>query len=476
MTTRPSLTRRTLIQAMFYGAGASVLIACGGGSRGGAVTPAPPVDPDVPEPPVVPATQLPLSAGPLAAIGPLVQSEVDGIFIPEGFSIRRVARHLQNPRTGLSDPLGLLGYHWHVFPDGGAVFPVEDDGGWVYVSNSETPLGGGVGALRFDAEGQIVDAYRILNNTRTNCAGGATPWGTWLSCEEVTDGRVYECHPLGTPSQAVAHPALGIFRHEAAAVDWHTRTVFMTEDRGDGRFYRFRSFGETTSMTGQPALDLANGVLEVLEVEGFENGGYQDDLAQARLLKKVRWVPVINPDQPQENVRATLEASTGSAPGTVFRGGEGLWLQYLPEDAQPVVAGSPNPLRAVAFFACKGDNRVYALDIDNDQIEVVFDNEQLIAPDAPFDDVDNVVVSPSGDVVVAEDGEQMRLMVMVPNQPAKVLVQVPGGGSELTGPAFTPDGSRLYFSSQRGPSGDLVATGVTYELTVPAAFRTPVDT
>lgn len=131
MTTRPSLTRRTLIQAMFYGAGASVLIACGGGSRGGAVTPAPPVDPDVPEPPVVPATQLPLSAGPLAAIGPLVQSEVDGIFIPEGFSIRRVARHLQNPRTGLPDPLGLLGYHWHVFPDGGAVFPVEDDGGWV---------------------------------------------------------------------------------------------------------------------------------------------------------------------------------------------------------------------------------------------------------------------------------------------------------------------------------------------------------
>ena len=287
---------------------------------------------------------------------------------------------------------------------------------------------------------------------------------------------MYECHPLGTPSQAVAHPALGIFRHEAAAVDWHTRTVFMTEDRGDGRFYRFRSFGETTSMTGQPALDLANGVLEVLEVEGFENGGYQDDLAQARLLKKVRWVPVINPDQPQENVRATLEASTGNAPGTVFRGGEGLWLQYLPEDAQPVVAGSPNPLRAVAFFACKGDNRVYALDIDNDQIEVVFDNEQLIAPDAPFNDVDNVVVSPSGDVVVAEDGEQMRLMVMVPNQPAKVLVQVPGGGSELTGPAFTPDGSRLYFSSQRGPSGDLVATGVTYELTVPAAFRTPVGT
>ena len=211
-------------------------------------------------------------------------------------------------------------------------------------------------------------------------------------------------------------------------------------------------------------------------MEGFENGAYQDDLAQARLLGKVRWVPVITPDQPQEQVRSAIEASTGGgAPGTVFRGGEGLWLQYLPEDAQPVVAGSPHPLRAVAFFACKGDNRIYALDIDNDQIEVVFDNEQLIAPEAPFDDVDNLVVSPAGDVIVAEDGERMRLMVMVPNQPAKILLQVPGGGSELTGPAFTPDGARLYFSSQRGPSGQLVATGVTYELTIPAAFRAPVS-
>ena len=111
-------------------------------------------------------------------------------------------------------------------------------------------------------------------------------------------------------------------------------------------------------------------------------------------------------------------------------------------------------------------------DIDNDQIEVVFDNEQLIGSgEAPFNDVDNIVVGPAGDVVVAEDGDLMRLMVMVPNQPARILLQIPGGGSELTGPAFTPDGSRLYFSSQRGPSALLLPTGATYELTIPEAFR-----
>ena len=85
--------------------------------------------------------------------------------------------------------------------------------------------------------------------------------------------------------------------------------------------------------------------------------------------------------------------------------------------------------------------------------------------------MDNLVVSPAGDVVVAEDGDLMRLMVMIPNQPAKILLQVPGGGSELTGPAFTPDGSRLYFSSQRGRAALLSPSGVTYEVTIPEAFR-----
>ena len=107
-----------------------------------------------------------------------------------------------------------------------------DDGGFVLVSNSEN-FKGGASALRFGSGGQVEDAYSILSGTTQNCSGGGTPWGTWLSCEEVEDGRVWECNPSGR-RKAVPHPAMGIFKHEAAAVDERRRRVYLTEDLIDG--------------------------------------------------------------------------------------------------------------------------------------------------------------------------------------------------------------------------------------------------
>ncbi len=448
-------SRRDFLRYVFLTAGAATtpawLAACGSGSSRDS-------SPD--------GKEFTIAPGPLSGIGPLVDTGVDGIMAPEGFSVRVVARNLYNPVSGAFDPLKLSGYNWHSAPDGGAVF-AADDGGWVYVSNSEAD-NGGVGALRFSADGSITSAYRILDGTRRNCAGGATPWQTWLSCEETGDGIVYECEPFGSVDTAQARPALGVFNHEAAAVDLPTRTIFLTEDAGDGRLYRFVADAADLTADGS-RLNLQSGRLQALNVAGYDNGGYPEGAA-LHTLHRVTWVDLESPDQQQSEVRAALTAAGQPVPGTVFRGGEGIWHYEVPAALRGVPPGGTKPTRALLFFACKGDNRVLAYDIDNELIEIVFDNDSI---ELPMDDVDNLVVSPAGDVIVAEDGDAMRLIVVVPNQPAKTLLQVTLGGSELTGPAFTPDGSRLYFSSQRGPNLPLFDTGsgVTYELTIPPQFR-----
>ena len=415
--------------------------------------------------------ELHLPSGPLASIGPLehktlTSGAIDGIddevFAPAGFEVRCVARKGLNPVTGSPEPSG---FEWHKDPDGGAVYPSTADGGWVYVSNcEETP--GGVGALRFDAAGNVIDAYSILEDTRNNCAGGATPWGTWLSCEETSGGLVYECDPFGTPEDAVVKPALGAFPHEAAAVDPLHHVTYLTEDGGDQRFYRFVSFPEDayTDAKGQTRLRLEHGVLQVLNIEGFENGG-RPGAADVREPRKISWTT-------PGSEAASLPFVGATTRGTYFNGGEGIWYYEVPEAVRSIPATGSVPTRGVMFFATKGDNRVWALDVENQLIEIIYDNENM-QMETGFNQVDNVVVSPSGDVLVAEDGSLMRLVVVVPNGEAKVLMQITKGNSEITGPAFTPDGSRLYFSSQRGPSGEDGSgfEGATYEMLIPEEFR-----
>jgi uncharacterized protein len=160
----------------------------------------------------------------IGSIGPLQPPDSNGIRLPQGFSSRIIALSL----------LPVAGYTWHEFPDGGATF-AQPDGGWIYVSNSESAaaLSGGASAIRFSAEGDITSAYRILGGTRLNCAGGPTPWGTWLSCEEIPFGFVHECDPTGSFGARKLR-ALGAFKHEAAAVDPIYRHVYLTEDESDG--------------------------------------------------------------------------------------------------------------------------------------------------------------------------------------------------------------------------------------------------
>ncbi|NQZ96207.1 MAG: DUF839 domain-containing protein [Myxococcales bacterium] len=354
-------------------------------------------------------------------LGSLQGPDANGLMLPPGFTSRVVARTNEPPVASST-------YVWHRSPDGAAVFETSD-GGWVYVSNAEVSGGrGGVGALQFAPDGHIVDAYPVLEGTSRNCAGGPTPWGTWLSCEETTSGEVYECDPLGLERSEV-RPALGMFKHEAAAVDELTNIIYLTEDERDGCFYRFTPAG----LRGDGRPDLTEGAMEVAEVVGGQTG-------------PVVWHPLPFPTpHPNPFFDPTRKQVAASTP---FNGGEGIYS-----------------FGDLLYFATKGDNRVWCYDMRNQEMTITYDAADFANP--LLTGVDNVLISDAGDVLVAEDGGNLEIVAITAAGDVRPVVKIVGHNrSEVAGPAFDPSGTRLYFSSQRGQSGSSNG-GMTFEVSGP---------
>ncbi len=348
-----------------------------------------------------------------AAQDGLLPPDHNGIRLPQGFKSRIVARSGQT----------LFNYQWHAAPDGGVTFATPD-GGWIYVSNSERDKKqGGVGALRFDRQGRIIDAYSILKNTTRNCAGGHTPWQTWLSCEEYDRGQVWECDPFNKQPPRL-RPALGTFNHEAVTVDTLHKQLYLTEDKPDGCLYRYTA--QRFDAAGNPDLD--DGVLEVAEVINGSIGA-------------VRWHPVPDPQAIHTPTRQQAARSTR------FNGGEGIWFH----------AG-------IVYFTTKGDDRVWSYDTRSKMLAIVYNAAFYLRP--VLSGVDNITANAAGELLVAEDEGNMQIVIVTPDSIRPLLQVVGQNRSEITGPAFSPDGTRLYFSSQRGASGKS-EDGVTYEITGP---------
>lgn len=352
----------------------------------------------------------------IPTLGPLQGPDANGLRLPRGFTSRIIARSNEKP-------LADADYTWHWAPDGGATFATTG-GGWIYVSNCEMSGGaGGAGALEFGASGRLRNAYSILSGTSRNCSGGETPWGTWLSCEEVSDGYVWECDPMGL-QKARRLDALGTFAHEAVAADPVNNQFYLTEDEADGRLYRF------TPHDGAGGSDkLGSGVLEVAQIIGDETGN-------------VVWHRITDPNAKNKPTRYQVGYST------VFDGAEGVVY-----------------LDGIVYIGTKSDNRIWQYNIASNTFSVFYDVKTH--PNPIISGVDTLVASPTGEIFVAEDGGDMQIVAISPLLDLTPVVQVVGHqNSEITGPAFNHRGDRLYFSSQRGETGTS-AGGITFEVSGP---------
>ncbi len=411
-----------------------------------------------------------------AGFGPLVEDS-QGVFdLPRGFTYAIIAR------AGLPMYDGLL---VPGAPDGMAAFPAPS-GRTIVICNHEvnpdqqgpwgenlellsrvpieklydagpTPGTGGTTTLIYDTKARrLVSHYLSLAGTYRNCAGGATPWGSWVTCEETVQragpedkhGRFtaqkdhgYNFEVPAREERTLVDPiplkAMGRFHHEAIAVDPRSGVVYQTEDRDDGLLYRF--------IPEKPGDLKAGGRLQALalrDVPGADTRNWRRSPHTMPMNEplEVRWIDMDEVDSPDDDLRNRGQAA-GAA---VFARGEGMWtgsdgiyfactnggtsrggqiFRYVPSphEAQPGERESPG---SVELFIEPNDGNL-------------------------VQNADNLTVAPWGDLIVCEDrgNEQARLIGVTPAGRLYTFAFC-HLQSELAGACFSPDGSTLFVNIQ----------------------------
>lgn len=304
------------------------------------------------------------------------------------------------------------------------------------------PLAGGTTTLILDPTGARVERqFLSLAGTLVNCAGGVTPWGSWLSCEETSvaapetgqsHGYVFEV-PASAAGPVTPLPlkAMGRCRHEAAAVDPVTGIVYLTEDRDDSIFMRF--------LPDQPGRLAAGGRLEALVVDGIADArNWTASSIAVGPAHRVRWVPLRDVESPNDDLRLQGQAQGA----TIFARGEGIH-QGIGRDGRPefyFTCTSGGARRHGQIFRHRPGPTGGTLSLFHESRDP-----------ALMDYADNLTVAPWGHLIVCEDrsGDATNYLRGVTPQGRSYTLARLTAPTELAGACFSPDGETLFVNAYR---------------------------
>jgi secreted PhoX family phosphatase len=413
-----------------------------------------------------------------AGYGALVPDPRGRLDLPEGFRYRVISRE----GSKLSDGTPVPGDH-----DGMVAIAGRGDN-TILVRNHElrtadaNPLEGknpydstqvgGTTAVVVGPDRRVVRSYVSSSGSVNNCAGGGTPWGTWLTCEEdrtttgeQEHGYVFEVDPTDPENDLSRTPIreMGRFSHEAVDIDPRTGTAYLTEDDFEGLiddedpnldtrrsyFYRFLP----NNRRQRPGALQQGGTLQVAKLD---EAPADADFVDQNQAFTVRWITV-DPETPRDDALAADATRFNRLEGAFFKGGA-FWFDDT--------AGGESRL-----------GQIYRYLPATNTLELFYEGTDKNRLESP----DNIVITPWGDLWVAEDGDfgnriigftpEGRSYVFANNRvPFQSSPGVPAGDpgerSEFAGPTFSPDGQTFFVNIQ--------SPGITYAVWGP--FKEPSAT
>jgi uncharacterized protein len=327
---------------------------------------------------------------------------------------------------------------------------------------------GGVVRLRVD-DRRVEDSRAVLGGTTHNCAGGPTPWGSWISCEELFQppplptgtvtgrhGYIFEVDArTKNPSAAVPITSAGRFEHEAVA--WLADALYETEDRGNASFYRYVP-------SSQPAVsgDLAasnSGALQALVVSGFPTLDTRSALGWpggVGASHPVEWVTIPTPDPAGDGAGVGVRFQAQALGAAIFARTEGCWASGDKVYFDCTTGGGPTASPP------DGNGQVFALDPAAGTLTLVLQSggpAELAKPD-------NMALARTGDLFLCEDNpafltEPNRIIGMTPGGRVFEFARAVTNPTEFCGVCFDPTNHTMYVNQQGGAEGPL---GVTYAI------------